>query len=107
LFQYTQGFNGEGAPGQTDSLAGPKKSGVLTNHNITCIADPTFPSGSALLTYRGSDILNTAAVVGMYIPLYKAPVHAKYFKKDTALLTEYAVHVVNSEMMGKVRVTNL
>jgi hypothetical protein len=107
LFQYTQGFTGEGAPGQTDSLAGPKKAGVLSNHGITCIADPTYPSGSALLTYRGSDILNTAAVVGMYIPLYKAPIHAKYFKKDTALLTEYAIHVVNSEMMGKIRVTHL
>ncbi len=107
LFQYTRGFQGEGAPGQTDALAGPKKAGVLVNHGITCIADPTFAPGSAVLTYRGGDILNTAAMIGMYIPLYKAPIHVKGFHKDTALLTEYVIHVINSEMMGTVKVINL
>jgi hypothetical protein len=107
LFQYTKGFTGDAAPGKTDALSGPKKSGTLSNHNITCIADPTFPPASAVLTYRGGDILNTAAIVGMYIPLYKAPIHARFFKKDTAMLTEYAIHVINSQMMGRVQVINL
>lgn len=107
LFQYTKGFQGEGAPSETDALAGPKKAGVLVNHGITCIADPTFHPRSAVLTYRGGDILNTAALVGMYIPLYKAPIHVKGFHRDTALLTEYVIHVINSEMMGKIEVTNL
>jgi len=107
LFQYTNGFNGDAAPGQTDALAGPKKSGVLTNHGITCICDPTFKPGSAVLTYRGNEIVNTAAIMGMYIPLYKAPVHVKGFHKDTALLTEYALHVINPEMLGRIEVINL
>jgi len=107
LFQYTKGFTGEGAPGQTDALAGPKKAGVLSEHGITCIADPTFPPRSAVLTYRGGEILNTAAICAMYIPLYKAPIHVRGFRKDTALLTEYALHVVNPEMMGTIQVINL
>ena len=107
LFQYTKGFQGEGAPGQTDALAGPKKSGILANHGITCIADPTFPPNTAVLTYRGGEILNTAAIIGMYIPLYKAPIHVKGFHKDTALLTEYVIHVINPEMMGTINVINL
>lgn len=107
LFQYTKGFVAEGSPAQTDSLAGPKKAGVLSNHNLTCIADPTFEAGRAVLTYRGGDILNTAAILGNYIPLYKAPIHSRGFHKDTAMLTEYVIHVINSDMMGKIQVTNL
>lgn len=107
LFQYTKGFTAEGSPAQTDSLAGPKVVGTLVNHNLTCICDPTFPPGSAVLTFRGNEIFNTAAMLGMYIPLYKAPIHVQGFRKDTALLTEYAMHVINDEMLGKIEVINL
>jgi len=107
LFQYTKGFQGEGAPGGTDALAGPKMAGTLTNHGLTCICDPTFKPGSAVLSYRGNEIINTAAIIGMYIPLYKAPVHVKAFHKDTALLTEYVIHVINPEMLGRIEVINL
>lgn len=107
LFQYTAGFKGEGAPGQTDALAGPKIAGTLQNHGMLCICDPTFPSGSAVVTYRGGEIINTAAVMGMYIPLYKAPVHTVAFHSDTALLTEYALHVINTDMLGTIQVINL
>lgn len=107
LFQYTKGFKGDVAPGQTDSLAGPKVAGTLTNHGITCICDPTFPAGSAVLTYRGNELVNTAAILGTYIPLYKAPIHVQGFRKDTALLTEYVIHVINPEMLGTIQVINL
>jgi len=107
LLQYTKGFQAEGGPGQTDALAGPKKSGTLTNHNITCVCDPTFPPRSGVLTYRGDEMTNTAAVCANYIPIYRAPIHQKGFHKDTALLTEYALHNVNTEMMGRIEVTNL
>ena len=107
LFQYTKGFQGEGTPGQTDSLAGPKVAGTLAGHNILCIADPSFPSASALLTYRGGEIINTAAIVGNYIPVYRASVHQKGLHKDSVLLTEYAIHVVNPDMMGSIAVIGL
>jgi hypothetical protein len=107
LFQHTKGFQGEGTPGQSDALAGPKIVGTLSEHNILCIADPSFPGGSAVLTFRGMEIFNTAATVGMYLPLYKSPVHQKGFHKDAAMLTEYAIHVMNAEMMGTIQVINL
>ena len=107
LLQYTKGFKGDVAPGQTDALAGPKISGTLTDHNLLCVCDPTFPPSTGLLTYRGNEMVNTAAIVGDYIPFYKAPVHSQGFRKDTALLTEYAVHVVNTDMLGTINVTYL
>jgi hypothetical protein len=107
LLQYTKSYEGEGAPGQTDALSGPKMAGVLRNHGITCICDPSFPPASAVLSYRGNELINTAAILGNYIPLYKAPVHVKGFRKDTAMLTEYIIHVINSDMLGRVQVINL
>jgi len=107
LYQYSKGFQGEGTPGQTDSLAGPKKAGILTAHGITVICDPTFPANKAVYTYNGNELVNTASILANYIPLYKAPIHSHGLHKDTALLTEYAIHDVNTDMMGTLEVTNL
>jgi hypothetical protein len=107
LLQYTRGFQSEGAPMKSDSMAGPVKSGTLSMHNITCIADPTFPDASGMLTYKGDGIVNTAAVLATYIPFYRSPVHQKGLRKDVAMLTEYTIHEVNSQMMGTYTAINL
>jgi len=106
LLGLQDGFEGESNVAN-DGLTGPRKVGRLTRHGIDVFADPTFPSGSAVLTYRGPQFVNTAAIVGTYIPLYRSPIHAQGFRKDIALLTEYAIHIVDSDNIGLVSVINL
>jgi len=100
------GFEGV-TPVANDGVAGPRKIGTLTRHGITVFADPTFVNQSGVLTYRGPEFVSTAAVMGMYIPLYKSPVHVRGFRKDVALLSEYALHAVNTAMVGTLSVINL
>lgn len=106
LLGLQDGFEGE-ANVANDGLAGPRKVGRLTRHGIDVYADPTFPSGKAVLTYRGPQFVNTAAIVGTYIPLFRSPIHAQGFRKDIALLTEYALHIVDSDQIGTIDVINL
>jgi hypothetical protein len=90
-----------------DGIAGPRKIGTLTRHGIVVFADPTYPSASGVLSYRGPEFVSTAAVMGMYVPLYKSPVHVRGFRKDVALLSEYAIHIVDQDMIGTISVINL
>ncbi len=106
LVALQDGFEGE-ANVSNDGMSGPRRVGVLTRQGITVFADPTYPSGSAVLTYRGPQFVNTAAILGMYIPLYRSPVHAQGFRKDIALLSEYAFHIVDSDQIGTISVVNL
>ncbi len=106
LLGLQDGFEGESNVAN-DGLSGPRKVGRLTRHGIEVFADPTFPSGKAVMTYRGSQFVNTAAIVGTYIPLYRSPIHSQGFRKDIALLTEYALHIVDSDQMGTIDVVNL
>jgi len=100
------GFEGE-TPVANDGIAGPRKIGTLTRHGIIVFADPTYPSASGVLSYRGPEFVSTAAVMGMYVPLYKSPVHVRGFRKDVALLSEYALHIVDNDMIGTISVINL
>jgi|GEM_PF-1692830 len=100
------GFEGV-TPVANDGIAGPRKIGTLTRHGIEVFADPTYTQESGVLTYRGPEFVSTAAVMGMYIPLYKSPVHVRGFRKDVALLSEYALHAVDDQQIGLLSVINL
>lgn len=102
---FQDGF--EGQKFANDGVAGPRYVGRLTKHDIDVFADPTYPRGQALLTHRGAEFVSTAAVLGEYVPLYKAPVHTRAFRKDFALLSEYCIKVINGNQIGTFTVTNL
>jgi hypothetical protein len=102
---FLDGF--EGVKFANDGVAGPRYVGRLTKHDIDVFADPTYPRDQALLTHRGPEFVSTAAVLGEYVPLYKAPVHVRGFRKDFALLSEYVVKVINGNQIGTLQITNL
>jgi len=90
-----------------DGIAGPRYLGRLTNHDLDVFADPTYPRDQALLSYRGPEFVSTAAILGDYVPLYKAPVHVRGFHKDFALLSEYVIKTIDTGMIGTLQVVNL
>ena len=102
---FQDGF--EGQRFSNDGIAGPRFVGRLTKHDIDVYADPTYPRDQGLLTHRGAEFVSTAAVLGNYIELYKAPIHVRGFRKDFALLTEYTIKVINGDQIGTFQVTNL
>lgn len=102
---FQDGF--EGQRFANDGIAGPRYVGRLTKHDIDVFADPTYPRDQGLLTHRGAEFVSTAAVLGNYIELYKAPIHVRGFRKDFALLTEYVIKVINGDQIGTFQVTNL
>ena len=59
------------------------------------------------MTYRGPEFVSTAAIKGDYVPLYKAPVHVRGFRKDFALLSEYVIKVIDSDMIATFQMVNL
>jgi hypothetical protein len=90
-----------------DGIAGPRFLGRLTDHDIDVFVDPTSPRDQALLTYRGPEFVSTAAIKGDYVPLYKAPVHTRAFRKDFALLSEYALKIIDSDMIATFQIVSL
>lgn len=106
LFAAQDGFQGE-ASTANDGIAGPRKIGALTRHGLDVYVDPTYTAASALLTHRGPDFATTAAIMGVYIPMYRSPIHAQGFRKDVSLLTEYVLHQVNSDQIATIEVTSL
>jgi hypothetical protein len=106
LIQNQDGWVGE-AKTANDGIAGPRVIGKLTNHGITVICDPNHPAGTMLLTYKGETFVSTACIIGMYIPLYRSPVHQQAFQKDVAILSEYATHIVDSNHICRLAVTDL
>jgi len=102
---YQDGF--EGQKYANDGVAGPRYVGRLTKQGIDVFADPTFARDQGLLTHRGAEFVSTAAVMGNYIDLYKAPIHTRAFRKDFALLTEYAIKIVDSDHIATFQVTGL
>jgi len=102
---YQDGY--EGQKYANDGVAGPRYVGRLTKQGIDVFADPTFPRDQGLLTHRGAEFVSTAAVLGNYIDLYKAPIHTRAFRKDFALLTEYAIKIVDSDHIATFQVTGL
>ena len=106
IVEAQDGFVGESSVAN-DGIAGPRKVGRLTRHNIDVYVDPTYTNFSGTLSYKGPEFVSTSAIVGMYVPLYKAPIHQQGFRKDTALLSEYAIYVVDPETIGTVSVINV
>ena len=102
---YQDGY--EGQRYANDGVAGPRYVGRLTNHDLDIFCDPTYPRDNALLTFRGAEFVSTAAILGDYVPLYKAPVHVRAFRKDFALLTEYVIKVIDSDMIATLTMVNL
>jgi hypothetical protein len=102
---FQDGF--EGVKFSNDGIAGPRYVGRLTKHDIDVFADPTFYRDQGVLTHRGAEFVSTAAVKGEYVPLYKAPVHVRGFRKDFALLSEYVIKIINSNQIGTLQVINL
>jgi len=102
---FQDGF--EGQKFANDGIAGPRFVGRLTKHDIDVYADPTYPRDQGLLTHRGAEFVSTAAVLGNYIELYKAPIHVRGFRKDFALLTEYVIKVIDGDQIGTFQLTNL
>ncbi len=102
---YQDGF--EGQKYSNDGVAGPRAVGRLTLHNLDVFVDPTYPRDQALVTHRGAEFVSTAAVKGTYIPLWKAPAHQRAFRTDIALLTEYALKVIDPGQIGTLQITNL
>jgi hypothetical protein len=102
---YQDGFQGQKFA--NDGIAGPRFVGRLTNHDMDVFVDPTYPRDQALVTHRGAEFVSTAAVKGTYVPLYKAPIHTRAFRKDFALLTEYTIEVIDGQQIGTLQVTNL
>ncbi len=102
---FQDGF--EGQRFANDGIAGPRYVGRLTKHDIDVYADPTYPRDQGLLTHRGAEFVSTAAVLGNYIELYKAPIHVRGFRKDFALLTEYVIKIINGDQIGTFQLTNL
>jgi len=90
-----------------DGIAGPRFLGRLTDHDIDVFVDPTYARDQFLLTYRGPEFVSTAAIKGDYVPLYKAPVHVRGFRKDFALLSEYCLKVIDSDMIATGQIVNL
>jgi len=90
-----------------DGIAGPRFLGRLTDHDIDVFIDPTYPRDQFLLTYRGPEFVSTAAIKGDYVPLYKSPVHVRGFRKDFALLSEYTIKVIDSDMIATGQLVNL
>jgi len=97
----------EGQRYANDGIAGPRFLGRLTDHDIDVFIDPTYPRDQMLMTYRGPEFVSTAAIKGDYVPLYKAPVHVRGFRKDFALLSEYTLKVIDSDMIATMRMVNL
>lgn len=102
---FQDGFAGQKFA--NDGIAGPRYVGRLDKHDIDVFADPTFPRDQGILTHRGPEFVSTAAVMGEYIPLYKAPVHQRGFRKDFALLSEYVIKVINGNQIGTFQMINL
>jgi len=90
-----------------DGIAGPRFLGRLADHDIDVFVDPTYPRDQALLSYRGPEFVSTAAIKGDYVPLYKAPVHVRGFRKDFALLSEYVIKVIDPDMIATLQIVNL
>lgn len=106
IIEAQDGFQGEDTVAN-DGIAGPRKVGRLTRHGIDVYIDPTYVNFTATLSYRGPEFVSTSVIVGMYIPLYKSPVHHVAFRKDIALLSEYAVHIVDTDTIGTLSVINV
>jgi len=106
LVEAQDGFVGEDSVAN-DGIAGPRKVGRLTKHGIDVYVDPTYQNFSGTMSYRGPEFVSTSVIVGMYIPMYKSPVHQVAFRKDIALLSEYAIHVVDADTIGTVSVINV
>jgi hypothetical protein len=106
IVEAQDGFVGENSVAN-DGIAGPRKVGRLTRHMIDVYVDPTYTNASGTLSYKGPEFVSTSVIVGMYIPLYKSPIHHVAFRKDIALLSEYAIHVVDTETIGTLSVINL
>jgi hypothetical protein len=106
ILEAQDGFQGESSVAN-DGIAGPRKVGRLTRHGVDVYIDPTYVNFTATLSYRGPEFVSTSVIVGMYIPLYKSPVHHVAFRKDIALLSEYAIHVVDTDTMGTLTVINV
>jgi hypothetical protein len=106
IIEAQDGFVGE-ASVANDGIAGPRKVGRLTRHGIDVYVDPTYANFSGTISYKGPEFVSTSCIVGMYIPLYKAPIHQVAFRKDTALLSEYAVYIVNPETIGTLGFINV
>ena len=102
---FLDGF--EGVKFANDGISGPRYVGRLTKHDIDVYADPTYPRDQALLTHRGAEFVSTAAVLGEYVPLYKAHVHVRGFRKDFALLSEYVIKVINGNQIATLQLVNL
>lgn len=105
IVEFQDGF--EGQKFANDGIAGPRFVGRLTKQDMDVICDPTYPADSFLVTYRGPEFVTTAAVCADYIEMYKSPVHVRAFRKDIALLTEYAIKVIDPKMLGTGVVVNL
>jgi len=106
IVEAQDGFVGETSVAN-DGIAGPRKVGRLTRHNIDVYVDPTYQNFQGTLSYKGPEFVSTSAIVGMYIPLYKAPIHQVAFRKDTALLSEYCIYIVDPETIGRLFVINV
>lgn len=104
-FAFQDGWQGQRYA--NDGIAGPRFFGRLTDHDIDVFIDPTSPRDQWLLTYRGPEFVSTAAIKGDYVPLYKAPVHVRGFRKDFALLSEYTIKVINGDMIATGQMVNL
>lgn len=104
-FAFQDGWQGQRYA--NDGIAGPRFFGRLTDHDIDVFIDPTYSRDQFLLTYRGPEFVSTAAIKGDYVPLYKAPVHVRGFRKDFALLSEYAIKVINGNMIATGQLVNL
>jgi hypothetical protein len=102
---YQDGFQGQKFA--NNGIQGPRFVGRLTNHDLDVFVDPTYTRDQALLTHRGAEFVSTAAVKGTYVPLYKAPIHTRAFRKDFALLTEYTIEVIDPQQIATLAVTNL
>lgn len=106
IIEAQDGFVGESAVAN-DGVAGPRKVGRLTKHGIDVYVDPTYPNFSGVLSYKGPEFVSTSCIVGMYIPLYKAPIHQVAFRKDTALLSEYCIFVPSPLTIGTIGIINV
>lgn len=105
LVAFQDGF--EGQTFANDGMSGPRFVGRLTKHGIDCIADPTFPRDQGVMTYRGPEFVSTSAVMASYVELWRSSVHARNFRKDMALLSEYALKTLFPQSIVNVSVSNL
>lgn len=106
LVAAQDGFVGE-ASTANDGVAGPRKIGKLSRHGLDVYVDPTYTSATGLLTHRGPEFTTTAAVMGMYIPMYRSPIHAQGLRKDATLLSEYVIHPIDTDQIATVAAINL